>query len=439
MTGPRTAASPGVDGVTSPASDADGVDPGLRRLAVALDDAGVRWAILRGAVDRPGDGDLDILVHPDDATVVASAARAVGFPRLPAWGHGHHRFHLGRGRGGWWRLDLVDELRFAAGVRLGREIADAVLLRRVAGPVAQLHPDDLAWALVLHLLLDREHRSEADRHRLDSVTSAGATGPLAEALAAALSPPWTPGRLLAALRADDPALRGIRRQVAASLRTAYPEPASARLATRLRRVGGARLRKPLTAFRRSGPSVALMGPDGAGKSWLIGALADAFPLPVRTSYLGLYPAGGARSGGPKGLGLARRLATLWARYARSRLDRWRGRLVVFDRHPFDARLPARGGRRWSDRLRRWLLGHALPSPDLVVILDAPGDVLHARKAEYPADVLEVDRQRYGTLARGLRRSVVVDASRPAPDVLDEVVDRIWTVWAARLDPGPRDG
>lgn len=90
----------------------DPVDPALRRLADALGVAGVRWAVLRGEVGAPDDGDLDLLVHPDDVAAFARVARASGFPHLPAWGHAHHRFHLGRGRGGWWRLDVVDRFRF---------------------------------------------------------------------------------------------------------------------------------------------------------------------------------------------------------------------------------------------------------------------------------------------------------------------------------------
>ena len=85
-----------------------------------------------------------------------------------------------------------------------------------------------------------------------------------------------------------------------------------------------------------------------------------------------------------------------------------------------------------------MLGHALPVPTLVLILDAPGEVLHARKDEYPADVLEVERRRYRTLAASLGdRAALVDAARPSDAVLDEVVERIWAVWARRLDGGPR--
>jgi len=420
-------------------ADGDGdvvVEPALARLGDALAAGGVRWAVLRGATDAPGDGDLDLLVHPADVASFGAAARSVGFPHLPAWGHGHHRFHLGRGRGGWWRLDLVTELRFAGDVRVDDAAVVAALERRTDGPVPRLHADDAAWALVLHLLLDRATRSPADRARLEAARLAGTSGPIAAELTSVLPSGWTSERLRDALIADDPAITDVRRRVRDGLRRRTPEGRLERGRRRWRSRIGARMRKPLTAIRRSGPSVALLGPDGAGKSALITGLLDAFPLPVRSAYLGLYPAG-AKPGGPKGLGFARRLATLWRRYLAARGQRWRGRLVVFDRHPLDARLPARSRGRPVDGVRRWVLGHALPMPDAVLVLDAPGEVLHARKAEFPADVLERDRQRYRALAERLPRASLVDATRPADVVLDDVVDRIWAVWAARLDGGPR--
>ena len=82
-----------------------------------------------------------------------------------------------------------------------------------------------------------------------------------------------------------------------------------------------------------------------------------------------------------------------------------------------------------------MLGHALPAPDLLLVLDAPGEVLHARKPEHPADVLEAEMARYRDLAGRLPRAELVDATRSPEAVLDDVVTRIWRVWARRLDGG----
>lgn len=411
------------------------IDPALAALAARLAAGGVRWAVIRGETDRPRGDDLDLLVHPEDVSAFRSIARDVGFPRLPAWGHGEHAFHVGRGTGGWWRLDLLTTFRFLRGERLADDVVPAVLARRTAGRVPALSPEDTAWALVLHLLLDKDGVSDENHRRLAAAATASAFGPLAEALASVLPRGWTPERARTALASPDenPArLAALRRAVRRRLQ---PRGRFMRRAWRVRDAISGRFRKPLTALYRRGPSVALLGPDGAGKSHLVHELPSAFPLEVRTYYLGLYPAGSERHRGPKGLGFVLRLGSLWRRYARARVQQLRGRLALFDRHPYDARLAPRQRPRRIDRLRRAVLGHALPSPDLVLILDAPGTVLHDRKPEHPADVLEAEMVRYREMAARLPRAQLVDATRPADAVLDDVVDRIWRVWAGRLDGG----
>jgi hypothetical protein len=413
----------------------DSDDPPLAALADRLAAGGVRWAVIRGATDRPTDDDVDVLVHPEDASAFRSIARDLGFPRLPAWGHGEHAFHIGRGTGGWWRLDLLTSFTYRGGERLGAEVVPAVLARRTGDRVPTLSAEDRAWSLVLHLLLDKDAVSAQNAMGLAAGSGVAAAGPLADALAGALPRGWTPERARTALIApdEDPArLAALRRAVSRRL---HPRSRLARRVGQARHVAAGRLRKPMTAIYRRGPSVALLGPDGAGKSHLVHELPNVFPLGVRSYYLGLYPAGSEHHRGPKGLGFLIRLGGMWRRYGQARLQQLRGRLALFDRHPFDARLTPRQPPRRTDRIRRAVLGHSLPAPDLLLILDAPGDVLHARKPEHPAEVLDDEMTRYRELARRLPRAELVDATGTPEEVLDDVVARIWRVWARRLDGG----
>ena len=174
-----------------------------------------------------------------------------------------------------------------------------------------------------------------------------------------------------------------------------------------------------------GVSVALLAPDGAGKSTLVRALAAYPSLPVWTAYLGLYPRSARRFPVP-GVGFLFRVVRQWGHYLLARWHQARGMIVVFDRYPYDARLPPRriGGR--LDRLRRWLLGRVLPSPDLAIVLDAPAEVLRSRKDEQDIDELRRQRGSYLSLAGRLPcPTVVVDAGRSEPEVRREVADLIW--------------
>jgi len=122
---------------------------------------------------------------------------------------------------------------------------------------------------------------------------------------------------------------------------------------------------------------------------------------------------------------------MWGGWSRGWVHARRGHLVLFDRHPFDARLA--DASRGKARVRRVVLGHLLPAPDATVVLDAPASLLVARKAEHPVEQIEQQRQRYLQLAARLPRATVVDVSGP----LGGVATRVSAVVAMALASGSR--
>jgi thymidylate kinase len=222
---------------------------------------------------------------------------------------------------------------------------------------------------------------------------------------------------------------------------------------------------------RSGPVVAFLGPDGAGKGLVIAALRERVPVAVTTGYLGVGP-GRPRSrpasvqavhtgprpdaAGPAGpppggsrdeptvpvvpqLRL-REIAFLgrkWLRtlptFVRAYRSAWRGHVVLLDRHPLDALAVRPRRSRWGARWERLLAVHLTPHPDAVVVLDAPGAVLFARKGEHSPGLLETWRQGYLDLERAdLDTDVhVVDATRPPEAVVAEVSRLVWRQLARR--------
>ncbi|HKH16901.1 MAG TPA: hypothetical protein VKA57_05195 [Solirubrobacteraceae bacterium] len=195
-------------------------------------------------------------------------------------------------------------------------------------------------------------------------------------------------------------------------------------------VAGADGRRRPTPSPR-GLSVALLAPDGAGKSTLAADLVSRSPVPAWTAHLGLYPRGERHLAVP-GMRLAARVARQWRRYGAGRRRVARGWLVIFDRYPYDALLTPASPTRRLDRLRRRLLGRCLPAPDLVVILDAPGSVLAARKDERTVAELERQRQAYRALAKLLPAPVaVVDAGRSRDEVRRDLTDVVWRAYVHR--------
>jgi len=186
---------------------------------------------------------------------------------------------------------------------------------------------------------------------------------------------------------------------------------------------------------RRGVSVALLGPDGAGKSTTIEAVKREAWLPVRVIYMGLYqgtPRDRRRSRlRPPGIGLAATLLRQQARWLAGAYHRRRGRLVLFDRYTFDSLLPPERELSALGRLRRRLLARACPAPDVTLILDAPAEVLYQRKREYDVETLERHRRGYVSLQREVPRAAVIDAAGSADETVRQVLAVAWEAYAGR--------
>ena len=202
----------------------------------------------------------------------------------------------------------------------------------------------------------------------------------------------------------------------------------------LRSPEGAALAPVPAPGRLRGVGAAVMGPDGAGKSTLIENLERELPLPVEGIYMGLYQ--GTETTTPRrstipGMALAANIARQQRRWLRGLRLRRAGSIVLFDRYTYDSLLPT--GRPISrlGKLRRGLLGHAAPGPDLLIVLDAPAEVLFERKGEHDLELLDLHRRGLLALAERLPGSVVVDASHDAETVAREAIDAIWARYRAQ--------
>jgi thymidylate kinase len=104
---------------------------------------------------------------------------------------------------------------------------------------------------------------------------------------------------------------------------------------------------------------------------------------------------------------------------------------VFDRYIYDAEVPTPHPLAPADRLGRWIDGRSCPAPDLILVLDAPGEVMHQRKGEYDPVMLEQWRQRFRGLQQRLPNVELIDTTRDIEIVRADVVDRVWRCYAAR--------
>jgi thymidylate kinase len=227
----------------------------------------------------------------------------------------------------------------------------------------------------------------------------------------------------------------------------------------------------VTRVAKKGFTVALIGPDGAGKTAVARRVEELLPVPVKYLYMGVNPdssnyllpttrlvhalrrarsarpdtAGPRDSSRPDGpapkgrlrrtvrsgrsfLRLGNRLAEEWHRALVAYLHRRRGSIVVFDRHFFADYyaydISAKPSRSASRRLHGFVLSRIYPRPDLAIYLDAPAEILFERKGEGTLESLERRRREYLELGQVLREFAVVDASRSLEMVTREVADVI---------------
>ena len=94
----------------------------------------------------------------------------------------------------------------------------------------------------------------------------------------------------------------------------------------------------------------------------------------------------------------------------------------------------------ANRVPEWLLRlicRLAPNPDVVILLDAPAETLHARKQEVPLEETARQLDAYRALVEPLRNGYVADASRPreavASNVCDILLHHLTTRTARRLD------
>lgn len=227
-------------------------------------------------------------------------------------------------------------------------------------------------------------------------------------------------------------------------------------------------------------TIALIGPDGTGKSTISKQLQTLLPIPSKYMYMGinqdasnfalpttllwkkLKQATGKQKdmGGPpdpnkqqslsrnpvkrivqelkSGLRIANLIAEEWFRQFVTWYYMLRGNVVIFDRHfyfdYYKYHIANRGvGRTLSERIHGFILDRIFPKPDLVIFLDAPAEVLYARKQEGTVELLEQRRKEYLNFQDKVARFVTVDTTQTVDQVARQVSSIIMEFYRSKKD------
>jgi O-antigen/teichoic acid export membrane protein len=416
-------------------SAASQLHPVLRRLFAQLEQRGLLWTLVRMPSNSAmPTGDVDLLVAPADAVAFRETAAASGFVALPGWRSPPQMILLryDQPTDHWLVLDVSTCVSFRSPHNwCFPQAAEAVLRdRQVHDGIAVPADGDAFWLLLLHCLLDKGAIPAHYQTRLWFLASAATESPLGPAIASAAGDDFHPDDLMRAVRAGNwEALCTLGRRLALELRRRR----SVRDRTRAWISGVVRTaRKPFLMPRRRGLNLALLGPNGVGKSTAAAGLQQSWPFDSRVLYMGIWKGlDAAPPGMSRAVEVLARPVRIWLRYLRAQYHQLRGRLVVFDRYVYEALLPPKPPLVALKRSYFWLLSHLVPRPRAVVVLDVPGEIAYARKHENPPDELEYERKIYAQLGTRLPTFEVVDASEDADAVRAAITTILWRELTAR--------
>ena len=428
----------------------------LTKLFQALDAANIRYCVVGNVACLPDipDNDVDIIVSDDQvskcrALIYAFASGHGGFV-VQVFEHEPGAFYhvlwfpRSDGRGQFVKIDICSNY-----VRFGRPFLTAAWLlegrRKVAGrgrePLFFIAAPDREF---LYYTMKKVDKDRADKAALLHLARLLKEAPdRCRTAAASIWQSQTLEQLIAAIEAGEPTVftdvaRGARAELVHTLS----------VPSRSERVGEW-LRRWRRVINPTGFVVAVLGPDGAGKSTVLAGLQHRLEPAARTTVVyHLFPViGTSRSSSivvdphsqpPRGLaaGIAK-LAFLVLRYNLGwvRAVFWqvrRSALVYFDRYYQDILADPT---RYRDSTPPWIVrafARLIPQPDIFLVLDAPPAVIRSRKIEISEQESERQYLAYRALAASLPRGHLVDVDRPPSEIVAECERLIMTAMASRL-------
>ena len=100
------------------------------------------------------------------------------------------------------------------------------------------------------------------------------------------------------------------------------------------------------------------------------------------------------------------------------------KLVIFDRYYYDYYADMKRYQYSLSPMVAKIFAWSIPKPDIIFVLDAPADILYARKQELT--VGEIDRQRkiYRNFAKCNSRAILVDATQTSEEVARQITKKV---------------
>jgi len=107
-------------------------------------------------------------------------------------------------------------------------------------------------------------------------------------------------------------------------------------------------------------------------------------------------------------------------------------LRIWDRYYYDLLIDPKRYRYGAPMWLARMVGKFIPRPDLIILLDAPPEILQARKQEVTLEETSRQREAYLQYVQGLKNGVVIDASQSLHQVIKNTNEVIMKYMAQKV-------
>jgi thymidylate kinase len=441
----------------------------LEKVFASINGAGIRYVILRNYDLLPDEiigGDIDLLVSPHDTKALKSILEEMGFLVIPdIFPHAFALFYNVK-TGSLVKLDIIDRLVFGKRISISfpGEYEELVLKRRIFSKSIYIpSPEDEMLLLFLHCLGDKGFIQPSYREKLQKLISFPLNTGYFECF-------------LSSVFGQE-----VSQKVAGQImEKRYIDVIKLRHRLIIYLIGKFNIRNFFVLLKilkqkfkrkilgRKGLRIALVGPDGSGKTTIAQKIKDRqifnvktvymgqnnFMLPTRQLFLGILKRRGKsgifenrellsseREGIFSVKGKSRNVIDLF-RFFHDLMDlclRYffynylycrKGFMVINDRYVYDMLVGEEKIQKIP--LVRWMILSLFPSPDFLFCLDVPVEKMYARKNEHSLEILQKMKINYINLCASLKNSQVIRNDTDADETVNIIISYVWKEYFSNL-------
>lgn len=204
---------------------------------------------------------------------------------------------------------------------------------------------------------------------------------------------------------------------------------------------------PLRFLHPTGMDIALLAPDGGGKSTILEALKEygvssfsgverKYIRPGMFKNMGQYKPNATPeitdNPNPHGRKPDGKIKS-WIRFLFYLIDftlgyyikivplKWKSKLIVFDRYYYDYYVDMYRYHYSLSKKVPHFFSFLIPTPSITFVLYAPSDVIYERKKELTLEETERQCNAFKKVAETVKGAVLIDVNRPIKDIVDDII------------------